>query len=234
MAPAPIDDYPPFPGFDELGLKFLRDIAVNNRREWLTEERKAIYRDHLLEPMKCLLAELRRIFAEEDLPFVPDPERGLFRIYRDTRFSKDKRPFKTHIGAAIPIAGEGREGLGNYLHIEPGQCFFGGGAYFIDSAGLKRLRYSIENDPQALRKILRQVERDFSPLKGERLKRAPAGYSEDHVSIDLLRYKQMFVDAKFPDELAESRELVDWIVTKTRESLDFNRYLYEAIKGVNL
>lgn len=228
------DDYPPFPGFDTAGLKFLKDVKKNNTREWLTEERKGIYRDHLQDPMRCLLAELRRIFQEESIPFVPDPAKGMFRLYRDTRFSKDKRPFKTHIGAAIPFTDESRIGVGNYIHIEPGTCFYGGGAYLMESAGLKRLRHTIDGDPEALRAILRQVEQAFGPLDGEQLKRTPAGYSEDNPAIDLLRYKQMWVSVKFTDELAGSRDLVEWIVTKTRDSLEFNRYLYEAINGIHL
>src|SRR5882724_8036986 len=83
-------DLPPFPGFDRKGFQFLKEIAQNNVREWLTDERKAIYRDHLVEPMKQLLAELRMRFAEDGLPYTPDPKGSLFRLYRDTRFSKDK------------------------------------------------------------------------------------------------------------------------------------------------
>jgi uncharacterized protein (TIGR02453 family) len=226
-----VDDYPPFPGFDPTGLKLLKDLKKNNTREWLTDERKEILRDHLTEPMKCLLAELRRTFVEEGIPFSPDPSRGMFRIYRDIRFSKDKRPFKTHIGAAIPFDGESREGVGNYIHIEPGKCFYGGGAYLVDSTGLKRLRHAIDRDPAALRAILERVEASFGPLQGEQLKRAPAGFAEDHPAIDLLRYKQMWVSIEFPDSLAGSRELVDWIVMKTKESTEFIRFLYDAVKG---
>jgi uncharacterized protein (TIGR02453 family) len=226
-----LEDYPPFPGFDPAAFKFLRDLKRNNRREWLTPERKEIYQAHLLEPMRCLLAELRTRFVAEDLPFAPDPKRGIFRIYRDTRFRKDKTPFKTNIGAAIPFADESKEGVGNYLHIEPGECFYGGGAYFIDSGGLKRLRAAIDRDPDRLRAILRDLSDAFAPLEGEQLKRAPAGYPEDHPAIDLLRYKQMWAGRSFPDELASSRDLIDRIVEWTRNTVEFDRYLYEAMKG---
>jgi uncharacterized protein (TIGR02453 family) len=228
-----LDDYPPFPGFDAVGFKFLRDLKRNNRREWLTPERKEIYRDHLLEPMKCLLAELRGRFASEGIPFTPDPKRGVFRIYRDTRFSKEKTPFKPNLGAAVPFDGEAREGVGNYIHIEPGDCFYGGGAYFIDGPGLKNLRAAIDRDPKKLRKIIRDLEERFAPVQGEQLKRKPAGYTEDHPAIDLLKYKQMWAGKSFPDELAGSRELVDWIVSMTQETTEFNRYLYEAIRGIS-
>ncbi len=226
-----LEDYPPFPGFDREAFRFLRDLKKNNSREWLTPERKEIYQSHLLDPMRCLLAELRGRFGAEDLSFSPDPKRGIFRIYRDIRFRKDKTPFKTNIGAAIPFADESKEGVGNYLHIEPGGCFYGGGAYFIDSNGLKNLRSAIARDPERLRTILRDLEQEFAPVEGERLKRAPAGYSEDDPAIDLLRYKQIWAGRSFPDDLASSRELLDWIMEMTRRTVEFDRYLHQAIRG---
>lgn len=223
-------DLPPFPGFDRKGLQFFKDLKENNNREWFTPERKKIFEDHLLEPMRLLLGELRARFREEDLNFSPNPKGGIFRIYRDTRFSKDKTPFKTHMGAMVPYANEGKEGVGNYIHIEPGACFYGGGAYFIESAGLRRLREKIANDPDRLRRIIKDVEKSFGPLQGEKLKRGPAGFDKDHPALDLLLYTQMWVSKSFPDKLATSRELVDWIVIKTRESAEFNTYLHEAIR----
>ena len=225
-------DLPPFPGFDKAGFKFLKELKENNNREWFTE-RKAIYEDHLLEPMRLLLADLRRRFREEGLNFYPDPKKGVFRIYRDTRFSKDKNPYKTNIGAAVPFAGEQKEGIGNYIHIEPGGCFYGGGAYFMEPAGLRNLRVKIAEDTDHIRSIIARMEKEVGPLHGEKLKRGPAGFDKDHPAMDLLLYTQMWASAPFPDKLATSSELVDWIVNKTRELTDFNAFLYEAIRGVN-
>jgi uncharacterized protein (TIGR02453 family) len=157
----------------------------------------------------------------------------MFRLYRDTRFSRDKTPFKTNIGAAIPYMGESKEGIGNYIHIEPGECFFGGGAYFIDSNGLKNLRAAIDRDPKKLRAILDDLAEHFGALQGEQLKRAPVGYDENHPAIVLLRYKQMWAGISFEDKLAGSRELIDWIVSNTQQIVEFNRYLHDAIRGVN-
>ena len=224
-------DLPPFPGFGSEGLKFLRQLKKNNDREWMTPERKRIYADHLQTPMQLLLEELRARFLEEELPFSPDPKKGIFRLYRDTRFSKDKTPYKTHIGAAIPFRGEGKDGLGNYIHIEPGKCFYGGGAYFVESSGLHSLRAAIDRDPSELREILTELGGEFGELEGARLKRNPTGYAIDHPAIDLLRFKQMWLSKTFPDSLATSRDLVDWIVIRTRELTRFNSYLHGAIRG---
>lgn len=225
-------DLPPFPGFDKPGLKFLKELAANNNREWLTPERKAIYKDHLQEPMKLLLGELRHRFREDGLPFAPDPASGIFRLYRDTRFAKDKPPYKTNIGAAVPFASESREGIGNYIHIEPGGCFYGGGAYFLDSSGLRNLRAAIDTDHSRFREILRDVEETIGTIQGEKLKRGPAGYPKDHPALDLLLYTSIWTAKKFPDSLATSRELVDWIVSRTRELTELNSFLYKAIRGV--
>jgi uncharacterized protein (TIGR02453 family) len=232
---APADDLafdlPPFPGFDKAGFKFLKELKENNVREWFTPERKELYQNTLLEPMRLLLGELAMRFREEKLSYSPNPKGGIFRIYRDTRFSKDKTPFKTHVGAMVPYANEAKEGVGNYIHIDPGHCFYGGGAYFIESPGLRRLRTTISEDPDRLRRILKKLEKEFGGLQGEKLKRPPAGFDKEDPALDLLLYTQMWMSKQFPDKLATSRELVDWIVIRTRELNDFNTYLYEAIKG---
>ncbi len=224
-------DFPPFPGFDRIGFKFLKELKANNNREWFTPERKAVYQDHLVEPMRSLLAELRLRYQQEGLPYAPDPKSSMFRIYRDTRFSKDKTPYKVNIAATIPYGGEGKEGLGNYLHIEPGACFFGGGAYFMDSAGLRRLRTRIADDPDELRAIAKGLKKTFGEIRGEKLKRGPVGFDKDHPAMDLLLYTQMWISTQFPDKLAGSPELVDWVVEKTIEAHPFNQYLHDAIRG---
>ncbi len=223
-------DLPPFPGFDKTGFTFLKELKKNNDRAWFTE-RKDIYEAHLLEPMRLLLGELRGRFREEGLTFNPDPKRGIFRIYRDIRFSKDKTPYKTHLGATVPYADEGKEGVGNYIHIEPGGCFYGGGAYVVEPAGLRRLRLAVARDTARFRDILEQLQSQVGPLHGARLKRPPAGFDRDHPALDLLLYTQMWASASFSDTLAMSRELVDWIVNKTRATADFTAFLYEAIQG---
>lgn len=221
---------PPFPGFDKKGFTFLKELKENNVREWFTDERKALYRDHLQEPLRLLMSELRARFQQEGLPYTPDPKASLFRIYRDTRFSKDKRPFKTNVAATVPYMNEAKEGLGNYIHIEPGACFYGGGAYFMEPTALRRLREKIANDADELRGIIAGVEKEFGPVQGAKLKRGPAGFDKDHPAMDLLLFTQMWTSRKFPDKLAQSRELIDWIVEMTRKIHPFNEYLYTAMR----
>jgi uncharacterized protein (TIGR02453 family) len=232
-ASSPLDEleHPPFPGFDKEAFRFLRDLKRNNTREWLTPERKEIYQDHVLEPARQLLAELRDRFAALKMPFAPDPKTGVLRLYRDTRFAKDKRPFKTFLGATVPFVGEMREGIGNYLHIAPGECFYGAGAWTIEPVQLKRLRAAIDRDPEKLRGIFARLEKRFAPVEGESLKRPPAGYGEDHPAVDLLKMKQMFASRSFDDDVATSPKLVDWLVEMTAHTLEFNQYLIDTMRA---
>ncbi len=224
-------DYPPFPGFDTKAFTFFRGLAENNNRDWFTEEKKALYKSEVEEPMKCLLAELHTRFRAEGLPYSPNPKGSIFRLYRDIRFSKDKSPFKTHMGVVIPLANENKKGIGNYIHLEPGNCMFGAGAYFMESPELKLLRNSIDNNPDELRHIIGELEENFGELRGEQLKRTPAGYDEDHPAADLLKFKQMWCSIPFTQKLAKSRDLVDWIVEQSRIVLPLNTYLYRALRG---
>jgi uncharacterized protein (TIGR02453 family) len=116
-----------FAGFSPDAIDFLADLAVHNERAWF-QPRKAEYERLLKAPMEALVSALRDRFEARGIPLLADPAHSIFRIYRDTRFSKDKSPYKTNIGASFPYveaaAGEADErahGNGGYLHIEPGE-----------------------------------------------------------------------------------------------------------------
>lgn len=224
-------DYPPFPGFDAEAFDFLRQLKKNNDREWLTPERKKVLEDHVMFPMRALLADLGRRSIDAGLEYRPDPKKGIFRIYRDTRFSKDKVPFKTNIGATLPFSDEVKKGVGCYIHFEPGECFFGGGAYFMEGPEQKNFRAAIDADPDTLRKIIRKVEKKFGEVRGEQLKRPPAGYAADHPAIDLLRYKQLWTSRKLTDEEMASPKLAAQLFGYAKDLHEFCAWLDNAIKG---
>ena len=128
---------PPFP---KAGLQFLKGLKRNNRREWFLEH-KADYEDNVRGPMEAIVEaiapELKKIAPELEA----SRKASLFRIYRDTRFSKDKSPYKTHVAASFPPAGLVRhQGAGLYLHIAPGEFFIGGGLYSPESQDLLAVR----------------------------------------------------------------------------------------------
>nr|WP_243665199.1 TIGR02453 family protein [Rhodothermus marinus] len=117
-------DFPPFPGFRPEALDFLRALKQHNRRDWF-RPRKAIYEDEVRWPMQCLVADVGRELIRRGLPLRGDPEQGLFRIYRDTRFSKDKRPYKTHIGAVLSRTGSRRDLASCTFMWSPATRFWG-------------------------------------------------------------------------------------------------------------
>ena len=108
-------------------LKFLKDIAKNNNRDWF-QERKSVYEDAIKQPMQDLVEALAEDFSRFAPEMIASPKASIYRIYRDTRFSKDKSPYKTHAAAVFPRRGlEKHQGAGFYLHISPEEVFIGGG-----------------------------------------------------------------------------------------------------------
>ena len=172
-------------------FRFLRDLRKNNNREWFQENRSRYdsARDELESLVEDLIGRISKF--DPDISGI-EPKKAIFRIYRDTRFSANKLPYKTNLGAHI-VADNARPQYraGYYLHLEPGNCFLGGGAYMPTSSWLREIRDRIASDGEELRKILRRKSfKDyFGELRGEQLKSAPRGFPKDHPEIELLRYK---------------------------------------------
>ena len=116
--------FPPFEGFPKEGITFFKKLKRNNNREWFAAHKEE-FETLVKFPMQCLIAELRPHFADFASQFDVSPKRSIFRIYRDTRFSKDKTPYKLHVAAHFVLKGKpkGFEGSGYYLHIAPEEVF---------------------------------------------------------------------------------------------------------------
>jgi len=140
MSPSPSHR---FYGFSPAGLKFLRDLAKNNDRGWFVP-RKHVYENELLEPLRVLLAEATEALRGAKIPLGADPLRSTFRIYRDIRFSPDKRPYKTNLGAYFSLSGKPHEPGGLYLHIQPKQSFMAVAFYQLDKELLLRWRTAMK------------------------------------------------------------------------------------------
>lgn len=184
-------DLPPFPGFREEGLQFMRDLKQNNDRDWF-KPRKSIYDDELVWPMKCLIAQLSGEAARGGLPLSADPEKAVFRIYRDIRFSKNKDPYKTHIGAVLTRTGDTKAPGGLYVHVEPGASFVTGGFWRPDSRLLQAFRSRIEAMPDEFVALAQRIEAAGLVMESdEKLKRLPRGIDIDpeHPAAGYLRWK---------------------------------------------
>jgi uncharacterized protein (TIGR02453 family) len=209
-----------FSGFRPEAVQFLADLAANNDRAWF-QPRKAEYERLLKEPLEELVAALAVAFANRGLPLRADPKRSIFRIYRDTRFSKDKSPYKTNVGASFPwIEGEG-DGVdahahanGGYFHFQPGEMFFGGGMYMADKVRIDAWRRKVVEEPETVHRAIEDP--GFSAVfehvnAHDPLKRVPPGYPADHPHGALLRMRDVVFGRRLSDAEALSPQLPDVI-----------------------
>jgi uncharacterized protein (TIGR02453 family) len=207
-----------FTGFRPEAVDFLADLAQNNDRAWF-QARKTDYERLLKEPMEDFVAALADAFAERRLPLQAEPKRSIFRIYRDTRFSKDKSPYKTHMGASFPWV-EGMDPAtdmshtehanGAYFHLQPGENFAGGGMWHASKSVLDAFRQAIVDDEARVRRALEDPAfiKEFGPVNShESLKRVPPGYPPDHPMADLFRYKDVVFGRRMSDDEIYSPDL---------------------------
>lgn len=197
-----------FPGFSREAMQFLVDLALNNERSWF-QSRKADYERLLRQPLELLCADLAVELARRGVPLFADPRTSPFRIYRDTRFSKDKSPYKTHVAASFPWIGEGtatssgepaRHG-GGYFHFSPHGSYMGGGMWHPEPARLAAFRRVVDQHPGRVEAAFneRGFLARFEPVHGDSLTRMPKGYPPDHPRGDLLKLK----DVTFGRELSQ-------------------------------
>lgn len=199
-----------FTGFRPEAVEFLLELAQNNDRTWF-QPRKAEYEALLKRPLEALCVALADEFARRDLPLRADPARSPFRIYRDVRFSKDKSPYKTHLGADFPWdeGGGAHRGPGAYFHLAPGEIYAGGGMWHPEPVALAAWRRLLDSDPGRVHAAVddpRFVAR-FGGVSGETLTRVPQGFAKDHPEAELLRHKDVTFGRRLSDEEAFSPDL---------------------------
>lgn len=190
--------------FSRKTLAFLRALKRHNDRDWF-RERKPHYEEHVRGPMVALLAQLAADLPRFAPELVADPRVCLYRIYRDTRFSGDKSPLKTHIAAHFPSKGFPRhEGSGLYLEVAPTWVWIGGGLYMPPAPDLRLIRAYIAGNDRTLRRIVTgpSFRRAVGALDGERLSGLPRGYAKDHPAAEYLRFKQFLAGREFEAEFA--------------------------------
>jgi len=222
----------PFRGFPPETLKFLRELKRNNNREWFLAH-KAIYQEKVKQPMVDLVTALGGAMQGFAPELVTDPKRAIFRIYRDTRFSPDKTPYKTHIAAHFTPSGIGKNiGAGLYFHVDTEEVLVGGGFYMPPSAELRLIRNYVASHAVELGKILRnpKFKKLYGGLQGEQLTRAPKGFSPDHPALDLLRYKQFVAWFERPAAFAETPDLFLLVLEGFVSLMPLIRYLNAALR----
>ena len=216
-----------FPGFPDEGLDFFRGLARNNRREWF-QPRKHIFETHLKQPMRELVMEVNREMSRFAPEYVTDPDKAIYRIYRDTRFSKDKTPYKDHIAASFHRRAANVHGeAGFYFGISHKEVAVGGGVYMPAPETLQAIRKHVATHHAEFRKLIRArtVRELLGEMHGEQLSRVPKGYTPDHPAADLVRYKQFLFYIELPPDLAPTKELQREIVRRFRAITPFLRFL---------
>jgi len=206
-----------FEGFEPDAIQFLADLAEHNDRPWF-QARKADYERLLKEPLEALCAELEAAFRARGVPLTADPARSPFRIYRDVRFSKDKSPYKTNIGASFPYGERAADGTtmpsaarrgGGYFHLQPGEIFAGGGMWHPEREPLAAWRRLVVEQPDVVHAAVDEpafVAR-FGGVNGERLRRVPTGFPPDHPDADLVTLKDVTFGRRLDDHEAFSPSL---------------------------
>ncbi len=223
--------FPPFEGFPKEGIQFLKKLKKNNTREWFTNH-KGEYEEHVKFPMQSLICSLQSPFQKFSPECDVHPKRSLFRIHRDTRFSKDKTPYKTHVAAHFIPSGDkkGLEGVGYYMHIEPGEIFVGGGIYMPNGDQLKNIRTAIAEHSQEFLSIIKDKKflAQFKKIDGTKLQRVPKGFEENHPMIEWLKLKQFFVGVSLPEKKCYEKNFVKEVATICEKASPLVHFLQEA------
>jgi uncharacterized protein (TIGR02453 family) len=185
-------------------LKFLRGLEKHNDREWFNQ-RKPLYEAELKEPMLAVIRKITDAMLEFAPSHVRPAEKSLFRIYRDTRFSNNKLPYKTHVAAWWSHTGMDKtSGAGYYFQVSPKGVIVAAGAYMPEKDQLAAIRHWLLDNHAEFRKLLSKpaVRKTFKEFEGEALTRPPKGFPPEHPAIDLIKYKQWGLSATLAAETA--------------------------------
>jgi uncharacterized protein (TIGR02453 family) len=224
---------PTFSGFPKDTIEFLCDLADNNTRDWFAEN-KVRYESSFLGPALAFISSiekpLQRIAPMLDVK-AKKVGGSLMRIYKDTRFSNDKTPYKTNMGIQFRhSAGKDVHAPGIYVHIAEDECFLGAGMWRPDAVALQNIRAAIQEAPKAWQKASNGKRfKEVFELYDDRLKTAPRGVSKDHPQLGALRLKSFLGMAKLTRKQVESPTLVDVVTKHVRAAAPMMNFLCAAV-----
>jgi uncharacterized protein (TIGR02453 family) len=220
-----------FAGFSPAAFAFLEELRDNNDPAWF-KPRKTVYEAVVRAPLRSLIVAAAAALDQAGLPLVGDPQRGIFRLYRDVRFSPDKRLYKTHAGAVLTRSGSKRDPGLLYLHIERGASMVAAGFWHPEPALLHRLRRAILDDPEEFFTISGRLAAAGCPISSdERLSRLPRGFesAKGTAVAEHVGWKSFTCRAALSDAEMQSAELVERIVDFARSALPFLEWGWAAL-----
>jgi uncharacterized protein (TIGR02453 family) len=213
--------------FPPEAIKFFKSLAKNNTRDWF-KPRKEIFETKVKQPMlefvESINAELLK-FAPEH---ITEPKKAVYRIYRDTRFSKDKTPYKTHLAAIFPRRGLGRDAAaGFYFHVSAKEVGIACGAYAPGPEQLLKIRQFIAGNHNLFRKSIKLM----GPVQGTKLQRVPKGFDGEHPAADLIKMKQWYWWVALDPALVTSPKLKSEIAKRFRAAAPMVELLNKPLLG---
>jgi len=214
-------------------IPFLQDLKENNNREWFHDNKN-----------RYLLAKDEfEAFIEDLLPGMSvidkgllglEPKKCVFRIYRDVRFSKDKAPYKTNMGAAMTKGGRKSPYATYYVHVEPGSAFAGGGIWMPQGPALKAMRQEVYYNADEFKKIMGTAEfnKYFGEMMGDKLKRPPRDFPADFPDIELLKYKNYVVGHNMDDSIITDDSFSNYLLGVFKALYPYNAFINRALADI--
>lgn len=219
--------------FSPASFDFLNKLNANNNREWFDRHRQE-YEDAVRSPALDFIDAMADDIWAISPHFLAVPRKvggSLMRVYRDVRFGKDKRPFKTNIGIQFRhFQGKDVHAPGFYVHVEPKECFLGVGIWHPDAPALGNIRTAIAQNGDAWLSAIR--EKKFSrtyELAGDSLVNAPRGYAKDHPLLEDLKRKDFVAIAEFNCKLATTANFKPEVVKSFRTAVPYMKFLCKAL-----
>jgi uncharacterized protein (TIGR02453 family) len=196
--------------FPAEAITFLKGLEKHNTRDWF-QPRKQIFESKLKEPMHAFVEEINAELLKFAPEHITEPKKAVYRIYRDTRFSKNKTPYKTHLGALFPRLGfDKNSGAGYYFHVSAKEVGIACGVYSPGPDELRKLRHFIAENHESFLK----TNKLMGAVQGDTLQRIPKGFDADHPAADLIKMKQWYWWVELDPALVTSPKLKAEIIKR--------------------
>ncbi len=225
----------PYPGFPDEMFQFLRQLRRNNNRDWFAEN-KPLYREVVVKPVQDFIVAIAPGLHNISTHYIAD-SRGnggsMFRIYRDTRYSKSKLPYKTNVGCQFRHeAGRDAHAPGFYVHLEPDQVFFGGGVWIPPGPVLLKIRERMALHPEEWTRLItnRTFRKRFGEVRGDRLKRPPRGFDKDLPLIEDMKLKSFFVMQQVDESFALEADFINEVEQAFKVAAPLMQFVTRALE----
>lgn len=225
-----------FSGFSKQTIKFFKDLKKNNTKEWF-EKNRELFNNHVMLESQLFVAEMGQKLQKiaPDIVAIPKTDKSIFRIYRDVRFSKNKIPYKTHLGI---LFWEGPfkklENPGFYFHLEPDKLFLGSGIYMIPKNLIQIYRESVVHQKygESFLKAVKKVEKNPDYKIGwKQYKKIPRGFDENHKNTEYLLFGGIGFEYEEPlPDVIYTKEIVDYVYEKYKDMFPIHKWLKEMVE----